>query len=675
MARGDSTRYATLAQLAKGGMGTVAIVRDRERSDGPLFALKRLRPELRDEEAVRTMFLDESRVASLIQHPNVARVVEVGDDDEGPYIVMEYVDGVSLAALIEHHRSTATDVPLDLCVELGRQIATGLAAAHEATTPEGEQLGLVHRDVSPQNIIVGYDGVVRVADFGIAKARGRLSRTSTGLLKGKVGYMAPEQLRFEPTDARSDLFALGVVVYELATGERLYGGELEGGAARRVFDEPAPDLGDMRPSAPPALVELLLDLLAKDPHHRPSDARTVAERFAAIQRQLTGESSGVDDVAAYMLDHLAHLRRRPQDIAEDAARSGSATVQFTASRDAPSTRGSWLRGGVLALLAAGLGGAAWAWWPDSDNASSTETRSTATEPSVGVHGLAVAWATPNTVRWSWQVHGDVANLLRYELRLAGTRDAVAAGDASARVIGPEQNPELAYATLPNTKAGDLVLGTTAEGLTPGTEYYAQLSATDSRGAVARSEIVATRTPLPPNRSLALYSDARGSGRAWPAVHPECLVESEARPHAGAKHYLYRAACDAQGHATCDGGTGETTAGCWENLVWSDLDLELGKFTPGMFDAAYLELAVALDGPRPSFWSELSLRTGTGRWVVSALTLRADGAYQVLQLPLRVFAADDRALELADVVPVRGFEVGGSWSSGSTVRVDEVYLRY
>jgi serine/threonine protein kinase len=173
-------------------------------------------------------------------------------------------------------------------------VAEGLHAAHELSEPDGTPLGLVHRDISPQNILIGIDGVARVTDFGIAKALGRTSQTSTGILKGKLAYMAPEQLRFEEPDRRADLFALGVVLFELLTGRRLYKSEQEFDGPRRILAEPPPDLAEWRDDVEPELVELSFELLAKDRERRPDTAKAVARRLDIILTTLLAGSAGVE---------------------------------------------------------------------------------------------------------------------------------------------------------------------------------------------------------------------------------------------------------------------------------------------------------------------------------------------------------------------------------------------
>lgn len=289
-------------------MGRVDLAVRRDGSFLRLYAVKRLHAHLREDVDVRVMFLDEARIAGLLRHPNVVSVVDVGEDDEGPFLVMEYVEGVTVGTLIEKSVAAGELVPLGVALRIGLHAARGLHAAHDLAGPDGAPLSLVHRDVSPYNVLVGFDGVTRVTDFGIAKALGRLSGTSTGILKGKLGYMSPEQLQFRGQDRRSDLFSLGVVLFELLTSSRLYPGTLAEESARRILDEPPPDLLDFRDDAPPELVALLFELLAKDPANRPGDAREVARTLEATLHDLA--AAGEDaDVGAYLEAQFGEERR------------------------------------------------------------------------------------------------------------------------------------------------------------------------------------------------------------------------------------------------------------------------------------------------------------------------------------------------------------------------------
>ena len=278
--KGPRTGLVKLLDLAKGGMGTVELGLRREGGFRRLYAVKRLHPHLLDDEDLRAMFVDEARIAGLLRHANVVSVLDVGDDEQGPFLVMDYVDGVTLSAILQRHATHDQLLPVQLCARIGGEIARGLAVAHELVGHDGERLNIVHRDVSPQNVLVAFDGQVRLADFGIARAMGRSSKlTESGVIKGKLGYQAPEQLRFEEATAQSDLFALGVVLYELLSGKRLYKSTPDRSGPIRILQEPPPDIADERSDVPPALTELLFELLAKRREDRPQSARAVAARL------------------------------------------------------------------------------------------------------------------------------------------------------------------------------------------------------------------------------------------------------------------------------------------------------------------------------------------------------------------------------------------------------------
>ncbi|MEQ8278007.1 MAG: serine/threonine-protein kinase [Deltaproteobacteria bacterium] len=305
--------YHRLFDLAQGGMGRVELVVRSEGTFKRLYAVKRLLEGLRSDEAVRQAFLDEARIAGLVRHPNVVPVLDVGEDERGPYLVMDYVEGVSVADLMRASVRARRQVPLQVCLRIVAQAAEGLHAAHMLTGEDGASLKLVHRDVSPPNILVGFDGIVRVTDFGVAKALGRLSHTHGAVLKGKLGYMSPEQLRFEPIDHRSDLFALGVVLFEMLAGRRLYRNKEETEGTRRLLAEPPPDIGEERDDAPPALVQLLFSMLAKKAEHRPSTAREVRKRLEEMVAALVAEEGPIE-----VAEFLAATMSKDQE--EQAAR-------------------------------------------------------------------------------------------------------------------------------------------------------------------------------------------------------------------------------------------------------------------------------------------------------------------------------------------------------------------
>lgn len=283
-------------------MGRVFLAQRQEGAFRRLYAIKRLLPALTRDAAARAAFLDEARLAGLLRHPNVVSVLDVGEDDEGPFLVMEYVAGRSLDKIIASLARQRTSMPLPVVAELGASISMGLHAAHELRDLDGSLVRLVHRDLSPQNVLVSDDGTLRITDFGIAKALGRAAETTRDVVKGKMGYLSPEALRFETLGARADLFSLGVVLYELLAARRLYAGPAME-VARRILDEPPPDLVDVRRDAPPDLVELLFALLAKTPQERPGTAREVAqvlEHVRAVTLDPEEPEYAADFIAALM---------------------------------------------------------------------------------------------------------------------------------------------------------------------------------------------------------------------------------------------------------------------------------------------------------------------------------------------------------------------------------------
>ena len=229
-------RYALYGPIARGGMATVFFGRLR----GPggfarTVAIKRLHPQFAAQPEFVSMFVDEARLATRFRSPHVVSTLDVVATGEEIFLVMDYVAGESLGRLIRIAADRRERVPLAVTVAILSGALQGLHAAHEARSEAGEPLGIVHRDVSPQNIIVGTDGLARVLDFGVAKASGRLQSTRDGELKGKLAYMPPEQLRHEPLTRRGDVYAASVVLWEALTGERLFGGEDEGGVVTRVL--------------------------------------------------------------------------------------------------------------------------------------------------------------------------------------------------------------------------------------------------------------------------------------------------------------------------------------------------------------------------------------------------------------------------------------------------------
>ena len=328
----EPIRDVVILRIAEGGMGYIELVARRQGRFSRLFARKRLLPALRVDPGFRAMFFDEARLAGLIRHPNVAAALEVGEDADGPFLIMDYVDGPSVAQIIERVEPRERLLPVAFCVSVAAQAARGLQAAHALVGADGSALRVVHRDISPKNLLVGFDGLVRVVDFGIAKASDNIDQTRLGVLKGSVGYMAPEYLRFHEVDGRSDLFALGVVLYEMLTRERLYGGVETSAIARRIIEEPPPDIFDAR-DVPPELAGLLFELMAKEPELRPPDALTLAARLDDIANGLAADQ-GPFDVSAFLQSELAAMREERQALVESALAGAGTTPAPAATRPA-----------------------------------------------------------------------------------------------------------------------------------------------------------------------------------------------------------------------------------------------------------------------------------------------------------------------------------------------------
>ncbi|MGC4069832.1 MAG: serine/threonine-protein kinase [Polyangiaceae bacterium] len=232
-------RYELVGEIASGGMATVFLARRAGVGGFQRFvAIKRLHPHLAEEAEFVEMFLDEARLAALIHHPNVVSITEVGANERGYYLVMDYVEGDTLARLLSIAAERNTVMPIGIGLRVVIDMLTGLHAAHELNDEQGKPLGLVHRDVSPQNVLVGVDGIARLVDFGVARAATRLAGTRAGQLKGKIAYMSPEQAAAdESIDRRADVFAAGIVLWEVLTGRRLFKSTNDAATLSRVVTD------------------------------------------------------------------------------------------------------------------------------------------------------------------------------------------------------------------------------------------------------------------------------------------------------------------------------------------------------------------------------------------------------------------------------------------------------
>lgn len=296
--------YRLCFELGSGGMGAVYLARD-ERIGGVqrFVALKRLKPGLPRAGELGHMFVDEARIAALIRHPNVCAVLDVDTEEDPPYLAMELLAGESLSALLyAMKRREPMFSELRRAALIARIVADaceGLHAAHELRDEHGRPLGVVHRDVSLDNVMVTYDGVAKLHDFGVARAEGQRHRTATGILKGKFSYIAPEVLEGRSPDRRADIWALGVVLWELLTERRLFRLKNDALTLRAVLKAPVPAPSQLRPELPPDLNAIVLSALMRAPGERYATARELGRELNLwIARH--GEAVALADVADWM---------------------------------------------------------------------------------------------------------------------------------------------------------------------------------------------------------------------------------------------------------------------------------------------------------------------------------------------------------------------------------------
>jgi eukaryotic-like serine/threonine-protein kinase len=339
-------RYVVYGEIASGGMATVHFGRlTGVAGFARSVAIKRLHPQYaRDPDFVK-MFLDEARLAARITHPNVVATLDVVSEGEDLFLVMDYVRGVSLSEVSRILRARGERIPPLAVTGILAGALHGLHAAHDARGDTGERLDIVHRDVSPQNILVGTDGVARVLDFGVAKAAGRLQTTRDGQLKGKLSYMAPEQIQGEPVTRRTDLYAASVVLWEALTGERLFKGENEGNVLAKVLAGEVRAPSAVVPSLPDALDRVVLRGLERDPGKRYATAREMAQELDAALGLASPAEIGdwVEHVAARELEarakKIAHAQAGTTADDDDAQTTVAPSSPGKGAPDAPTPVG------------------------------------------------------------------------------------------------------------------------------------------------------------------------------------------------------------------------------------------------------------------------------------------------------------------------------------------------
>ncbi|MCA9601821.1 MAG: serine/threonine protein kinase, partial [Myxococcales bacterium] len=280
-------RYEALLRIGRGGMAEVFAGRVRgEAGFQKLVAVKRMLPHLADDEKFAAMFLDEARLAANISSPHVVSTLDLGRSEDGSlYLVMELIIGVTLSSLLRNAAKGAKQIPVGVAVEILAQAAQGLHDAHEARTPAGTPLGIVHRDVSPQNVLIGADGRARITDFGVARAMLRRTDTTTGELKGKLAYFSPEQVSDDHIDRRSDVFALGIVAWETLTGRRLFKAENPLALLDRITNMPIPSVTKFHADVPAEVDAVVQKALERDREKRFASTQDFSNALREAARQ------------------------------------------------------------------------------------------------------------------------------------------------------------------------------------------------------------------------------------------------------------------------------------------------------------------------------------------------------------------------------------------------------
>lgn len=312
----DFGKYRLVRKIATGGMAEIFLAHAHDRPDAPLV-IKRILPNLLKSAEFVSMFLDEARIAAQLKHENIVRIEDIGQFQGSYYITMEYVHGEDIRRIYNSAYKLQRSLPLSLSIRVVAEAAKGLSYAHKLTDFAGRPVGLVHRDVSPQNILVTYEGGVKIVDFGIAKAATKVSQTRAGVLKGKYSYMSPEQAVGEAIDHRTDIFALGIILYETTTGTRLFKRHNELATLQAIIKGEVTPPSEALRGYPPELERILLKALARDAKDRYLDAQDFADALIAFLKA-SGLYTGPEATSTFMRDLFA------ERLAEEEALGGPA---------------------------------------------------------------------------------------------------------------------------------------------------------------------------------------------------------------------------------------------------------------------------------------------------------------------------------------------------------------
>ncbi|GAB4196826.1 MAG: hypothetical protein OHK0013_04340 [Sandaracinaceae bacterium] len=534
-------KYTLMRKLAVGGMAELFLALQRSVAGfEKLIVVKRILPHLAKDRAFVDLILQEARVSATLNHPNICHIYDVGEAEGQFYIAMEHIHGEDLRSIVRQMKKVnETTFPIEHALAIVLGCCAGLAHAHEKTSLDGEPMNIVHRDVSPQNILVTFNGDVKLVDFGIAKAgRSSMEDTGSGQLKGKVPYMSPEQAQGQVLDGRSDIFSLGIILFELTTGKRLFRGNNEMETLRMIVEGDYPRPRDLNPGIPEGLERIILKSLEKDVAARYQTARQMQADLEDFIRQAQLKVSPIsvgewmqrlfEEKLAQQKQMLAEGRQLADVIAAQvAAEEEAAAREATMSgvRQRQPSRGPWIAVAVIGLLAA-LGVAAFVMTrppPVPVGPGVLVIRSTPPGAAISVDGVRRPERTPATLRELPLAHyvvqvsseGFVPQTHEVDLTEASPEATIEATlerptASHVAMVNVTSTPAGAHVIVDGTDTGH-VTPFRVQGLEPGVEHIVAVSldgwVSQTRTLILRAGQVEDvsfsleRTPLGPNEAL------------------------------------------------------------------------------------------------------------------------------------------------------------------------------
>jgi len=327
-------RYRVIERLESGGMAEVF----RAESEGlqgfrKQVAIKRVLPHLSQKKKFISMFLDEARLSAQLSHSNCVQVFDIGVGDASFFIVMEFVDGANLKAIAEHLKKVGRDFPVEAAIYIALELCKGLAYAHELTDANGAALHIVHRDMSPPNVLITKHGEIKIVDFGLAKANSQLEKSEPGIIKGKFSYLSPEAAMGQDVDARTDIFAVGIILWELLSGQRLFLGDTDFQTVKKVQAAQVPNIVEINKKVPQELERIIARSLARDPAQRYPTARALGMELSKFMFRF-GSAVSTFDIEQLVHSAMKERQRyRPQQQSIIDKLIEEALLEFTSLTD------------------------------------------------------------------------------------------------------------------------------------------------------------------------------------------------------------------------------------------------------------------------------------------------------------------------------------------------------